>query len=95
METKELIQNKGFKPLKEILEDVTANILQNRETKSEEKITSNQLTTIFSIAREKGISQKELSSLIQSNFNKEIIQLSIQEASEVIQGLFKRVLQNR
>ena len=89
METKELTQNTGFKPLKEILEDITANILQNREIKNDEKITSNQLTTIFSIAREKGISQKELSSLIKSNFNKEIIQLSIQEASEIIQGLLK------
>ncbi len=89
METKEISQNTGFKPLKEILESITANIIQNRETKSEEKLTCNQLTTIFSIAREKGISQKELSSLIQSNFNKEIIQLSIQEASEIIQGLLK------
>ncbi len=89
METKEISQKTDFKPLKEILEGITANIIQNRETKSEEKITSNQLTTIFSIAREKGISQKELTSLIQSNFNKEIIQLSIQEASEIIQGLLK------
>ena len=89
MSTKELTQNTTFKPLKDILEGITANILQNRETKNEEKITSNQLTTIFSIAREKEISQKELSSLIQSNVNKEIIQLSIQEASEIIQGLIK------
>lgn len=73
MSTKELTQNTTFRPLKEILEDITANILQNRETKNDERITSNQLTTIFSIAREKEISQKELASLIQSNFNKEII----------------------
>jgi nucleoside recognition membrane protein YjiH len=89
METKELTKNTGFKSLKEILQGITTNILQNKETKDSEKITSNQLTTIFSIAKERGISQKELSSLIQSNFNKEIIQLSIQEASELIKGLLK------
>jgi len=89
MNVKEFKQNTGFKPLKEILDNIQANILKKRETKDNEKITSNQLTTIFRIAREKGISQKELSSLIQSNFNKEIVQLSIQEASEIIQGLIK------
>ena len=89
METKEITQNTDFRPLKEIIEEISANIILNRESKDNEKITSNQLTTIFSISREKGISQKELSSLIQSNFNKEIIELSIQEASEIIQGLLK------
>lgn len=89
METKAFTNTAGFKPLKEILEDITANILWNRETKDNERITSSQLTTIFSIARERGISQKELSSVIQSNFNKEIIELSIREASEIIQGFLK------
>jgi hypothetical protein len=52
METKELTKNTGFKSLKEILQGITTNILQNKETKDSEKITSNQLTTIFSIAKE-------------------------------------------
>ena len=89
MRNKEVIYNTNYKPLKNILDDIMQNILQNREANNREKITSNQLTTIFSITREKGISQREVTSLIKSHFNKDILHLSLKEASEVIRGLLQ------
>jgi len=89
MDTKVIIHQSTCKPLHEILEEVMANIIRNRETKDREKITSNQLTTIFSIARDRGISQKELTAIIKTHFDKELVQLSIQEASDVIKGLLQ------
>ncbi len=89
MRTNEQIRHSSMKPIKEILEEVQVKNIQNREDQIQEKLTSNQLTTIFQIAREKGISQTGLTNFININFNKEILQLSIREASTVIQGLIK------
>ena len=73
-------------PLGAILESVQVQLVRRRD-REHRKITSNQLTTIFHMARSKNITQQELTTFIELEFNKPIMELTIQEASELIDAL--------
>ncbi len=55
--------------------------------KAEKKATDQQLRAIFGIARQKGLSENDLKSLAQKRYGKNVKELDVQEASDLISHL--------
>ena len=78
-------------PLREVIQGVIASLQQKSEHNNQPGITNSQITTIFSLAKQRGLSQKDVLVIAQKIYNKPLSELTLFEASDVIQTLIEEV----
>ena len=83
--------NSSFVHVSEVVQEVIKNLKNKLSQNIQPEITNSQTATIFSLAKQRGISQVKILDIIQTVYNKQISELTIFEASHVIETLLEEV----
>ena len=86
-----MAQQHSWVPIGEVLKELMAILKKKRAASTQPKITNSQTATIFSLAKQRGISQVDILALIKHIYDKPINELTLFEASAVIETLIEEV----